>query len=79
MIFTSLSVSGGGYPTCTVHSKRPLRSLTILPLPAMISWCPAQCSRGPSSLFDREKIIVHPAEEFVHGPLFFIKREVPSK
>ena len=58
------SLSGGGYPTCTVQSNRPLRKLTI--------HLPAQCSGGPSSFIRREKIST-PADEFVHGPLFHPK------
>ena len=56
-----LSVRGGEYPTCTVQSKRPVRSLTFLPLPVMTA--SAGIMRWRSCLFiRREKIIVHPAE-----------------
>ena len=51
-----LSVSGGGYLTCTVQSNRPLRSLTILP--SMVAG--AGTIQWRSFLFIRcEKIIVH--------------------
>ena len=63
-----LSVSGGGTPS-TLSNRSVRCAASPFPLFARLLQVPTQCCRNSVSLF----YIVHPAEEFVKGPLLHPK------